>query len=143
MASKMYPKFLEYITDGNFDVSTATIKTLLVTADHTYDDANEFVGDISTNEVTGGSYARQTLTISRSTDTSGDLVTFDDSTDPTFSAVPAQSGPTDIGGAIHYVEGTNDADSVLICFQDSTDLAANGSDIVLTLPTNGIFYFSY
>lgn len=142
MASKPYPGFLSRRNTATFNISTASVRALLVTSAYTYSDAHEFVDDVSANEVSGGSYARQTLgSVAQSTNTTTDRVIID-AADPTFSAVPDQGG-SDIGGVIYYVFGSDDTDSYLISFQDATDVTANGSDISVTIPALGIFYDQY
>lgn len=142
MASKAFPGFLSRRNSGTFNISTASIRALLVKSTYTYSDAHTFVGDVTSHEVSGGGYTRETLTgVGQSTNTTTDRVIID-ADDPTFNTVPDQ-GSDDIGGVIYYVFGTNDADSYLISFQDAPDVTANGSDIGVTIPALGIFYDQY
>lgn len=135
MASEWYPEYFVQSGQGNIDVTTDTIQCLLVTESYTYDNTDEDVADLS-GEVTGGSYARQTLsnvTITKS----GATVTLD-ADDCTFSAVPDQAASVQGNAAIVFVDGASDADSTLIAFLDHTNLTFNGSDIQVQFNASGI-----
>ena len=72
MASKWYGKGLLEVHKGNIDLDGATIVAILCTSSYTPNqDTHEFVTDL-TNELSGGGYARVTL--------SGKAVTYDSST---------------------------------------------------------------
>lgn len=55
-----YPTSLKKMIDGDIDFLADTIKVALLQSSYTYSAAHEFADDL-TNEVSGGSYARQTL----------------------------------------------------------------------------------
>lgn len=139
MASKVYPKALELLNAGTLSWTTDTIRVLLVSSAESYSRADDFVNDVSANELSGGSYARQTLASKTSADNGTDKWIFD-AADPVFSAV---AGSQTVGAAIVYKEVTNDTDSPLLAFIDGTDLATNGSDVTVAFAATGVFYIGY
>lgn len=60
--NNLYDRVKEKLLDGTIDLDDDTFQVMLLTNAYTPDQANdEFVADISANEVSGGGYARQTL----------------------------------------------------------------------------------
>jgi hypothetical protein len=73
----------------------------------------------------------------RTEDTTNDRIVYDNTVDPTWTAVAAGST---IGWCVIYKFTTNDADSIPICVIDLVDTPTNGGDIGVTFDANGIFY---
>lgn len=138
MASKLYPKGIEQAFLGNLDIANDTIRALLLTDGYTYDESDNFVSDLVASEVAGGTrvtLASKTVTI----DLPNDQVEID-AADPTFNSVTTGQ---DVGAIVYYKFVTNDSDSFLIAFGDGTDLAANGSNITVTLDAEGFAKVGY
>lgn len=70
-------------------------------------------------------------------DTANDRIVYDNTVDPTWSAV---AGGSTVGWVVVYKFVTNDAGSTPICVIDVADTATNGGDITVTYSANGIFY---
>lgn len=105
-----------------------TVKAMLLNETHTVNPDDDFVGDISANELSGTGYTRQTVTGSTFTeDDSGDDAAWDID-DVTFSGIDAGT----IDTFCLYIERTNDADSEIILQVDTASglpKTTNGSDI--------------
>ena len=137
MASEFYPVYFVESGKGNIDLENDTIQCLLVTASYTYDATDLDVADLS-GEVTGGSYARQTLSnVTITQDASGWPVTLD-ADNCIFSGVPDQAASVQGSAAIVFKSGASDADSPLIAFLDYTNLTFNGSDVQVQFNASGI-----
>ncbi len=139
MASKVYPKALELLNAGTLLWTSDTIRVMLVNASATYNRTHDFVNDLTANELSGGSYARQTLGSKTSADNGTDKWIFD-AADAIFTAV---AGGQTAGAAIVYKFITNDAASPILAFVDGVDVVANGGDITVQFAATGIFYISY
>ena len=139
MASKVYPKALELLNAGTLAWTSDTIRILLVSNSATYNRAHDFVNDIAANELSGGSYARQTLGTKTSADNGTDKWVFD-AGDPTFTAVAASQT---VGAAIVYKFITDDASSPLLAFLDGVDISTNGGDVTVTFAATGVFHITY
>ena len=139
MASKVYPKALELLNAGTLSWTSDTIRILLVSNSATYNRTHDFVNDVVANELSGGSYARQTLAGKTSADNGTDKWIFD-ATDPTFTAV---AGSQTVGAAIVYKFITNDAASPVLAFLDGSDIATNGGDVTVTFAATGVFHITY
>lgn len=140
MPSKVYPKALELLNAGTLNWGSDTIRIALVNASATYSRTHGFLSAaISTNELSGGSYARQTLGTKTSADNGTDKWIFD-AADATFTAV---AGGQTAGAAIVYKFITNDAASPVLAFVDGVDVVANGGDITVQFASTGILYISY
>lgn len=73
----------------------------------------------------------------RTEDTTNDRIVYDNTVDPTWTAVA--SGST-IGWCVVYKFVTNDADSIPIFVLDVTDTPTNGGDITIQFASTGIGY---
>lgn len=142
MASANYPKFLEQRNLGNFTAGTSVVRAMLVKNTYVYSESHDFVSDVVAHEVSGGSYTREDLTgVTQTRDTINNRVIID-ADNITFTGVPDQGDDT-VGGVVYFVFVTNDADSYLVNFQDATNIAGNGSDILVTIPATGIHADNY
>ncbi len=130
----------ELLTGGT-TWTTDNIDLLMVDDTHVYSADNNFVSDVSADEISTTNYARQDIASPTVTeDDTNDQVTFD-AADVTISALgPASAGPT-IGGAYWFRNSGADATSPLIYYADLTDTQVNGSDFTIQWDaTDGVFY---
>lgn len=142
MASGWYNKGKYHVLNSTINLSSDTIKVMLVTSSYTFNADHDFISDVSANElsVTGytggfGGSGRKTLT--------GKSITEDDTNDRAYFTASnvtwatLSAGQT-IGGAILMKEVTTNADSPLIAFVDLVDTATNGGDITIAWNAGGI-----
>lgn len=116
------------IADSSLSWTGDTIRALLVDSSYVFDPDDNFVADVSADEVADASYARQTL--------AGKGVTEDDTgNQATLDADPVDYGALDNvtpAGQILFKFVTNDADSPLISFSDAGfGATANGGGYVV------------
>lgn len=129
MASAIYPKFKEALLQGDYDLSTAVVRAVLVdTGTYTYSAAHDFYNDLSGVVGTeSGAFASKTFTNG----------TFD-AADITFTAVTGNTAEA----IVLFVDTGNTATDALIAFLDSATglpVAPNGGDITVTWSASGIF----
>ena len=105
-----YPSFLLKLLKGDIDFDTVTVKALLLTDSAIFDGTDVFISDLS-HEVAGGSYARQTVTVTSGSDT--DMAYLTPAAAITFTAVPGT-----VQFVVFHVVGAGDASSPLICCVD-------------------------
>lgn len=95
-----------------------------------------FVADVVADELAGTGYSRITL----ASEAAGENDTTDlanvDATDPSAQTLSADNGT--IAGWWVYRVVTNDADSILIGFLDTTDLVTNGGNVQLIFDAAGL-----
>lgn len=129
MANAIYPKCKEQLWQGGINLSTATVKAILIdSADYTYSATHEFLSDVAAAGRVATSPALGTKTF-----TNGVF----DCADYTFTAV---SG--DISEAlIYYIDTGVEATSRLIAFKDTGltgfPFTPNGGDANVTVDTGG------
>lgn len=112
--------------------STDTIKARLV--------ASSFTPTKDDTSMTGYTAIGTDVTLSNKTfteDTTNDRIVYDNTVDPTWSAV---AGGSTVGWCVVYKFVTNDAGSTPIAVLDVTDTATNGGDITIQFASTGIFY---
>ncbi len=148
MANKWYNRGLYLNLSSSLDLAADTLKVLLLKGSgYSFDPDHNFVADLTpaSNEVSGGSYARQTLAGKSVTeDDANDRAAFDCS-DLTFSAVPAQGGGAQVTALVLFKEVTNDADSPLLAFFDTVTglpFTPSGSDVVFQVAAAGLLLAS-
>ncbi len=140
MASAWYNKGKRVILDGTVNLTSDTIKLLLVDSTHVTDIDDDFVDDVSGDELTGTGYTAGFGGSGRHT-VSGkafltDLVndraefTFNDETWLAISAGTAAF-------AIIIKEVTTDADSPVIGFIDFADVVTDGGDLTISPDSEG------
>jgi hypothetical protein len=139
MASQWHQSAIYSIINGDINLALDTFKIMLV--DSTYSDNKDFsvvdngtADDPASHEisVTGytpgfGGSGRKTAIITSQVNNTDDRVDF---AIADLTWVGLSTGAT-IGGACLIKEGTNDADSRLICFFDLPDTPTNNGDITL------------
>mgnify|MGYP000999997441 FL=1 len=129
MASAIYPKFKEALLQGDYDLSTAVVRAVLVdTGTYTYNSAHDFYNDLSGVVGTeSGAFASKTFTNG----------TFD-AADITFTAVTGSTAEA----IVLFVDTGNVATDALIAYLDSATglpVTPNGGDINVTWNASGIF----
>ncbi len=130
MASAIYPKFKEALLQGDYDLSTAVVRAVLIdTGTYTYNSAHDFYNDLSGVVGTeSGAFASKTFTNG----------TFD-AADITFTAVTGSTAEA----LVLFVDTGNVATDALICYIDSASsglpVTPNGGDINVTFNASGIF----
>lgn len=154
MASVAYTSGVREMLAQNIDYLTDTIKLMLVgtATPYTPNVDDDFVDAGGANDpvdaeinVTGyapgwGGAGRKTLASKTITvDDSNNRVTMD-AADATFTALGA--GATIAAGIVIKEGGANDTTSQMITYQDVTDTATNGGDIVIQFATNGFMFFN-
>jgi len=127
MANSLYPKGAEKILSGAIDLTTDTIKAVLVKDSYTYSSAHEFLSDLSTHPV------GTAMTLGSPTVTGG----YFDASDLTFTAVPSAT----VESLVLYKDTGSGATSPLLAYFDSSPLpiASNGGDLGVTWNASGIF----
>ncbi len=130
MASAIYPKFKEALLQGDYDLSTAVVRAVLVdTGTYTYSAAHDFYDDLT------GVVGTESGALGSKTFTNG---TFD-AADITFTSV---TGSTAEAIVLFVDTGTASTDA-LICYIDSASsglpVTPNGGDINVTWSGSGIF----
>lgn len=130
MASAIYPKFKEALLQGDYDLSTAVVRAVLIdTGTYTYSSAHDFYNDLS------GVVGTESGAFGSKTFTNG---TFD-AADITFTAVTGSTAEA----IVLFVDTGNAATDALICFIDSAasglPVTPNGGDINVTWAGSGIF----
>jgi hypothetical protein len=134
MASKLYLKGRAALHGANVDLDGATIVAILCSSSYTPNqDTHEFITDL-TNELSGGGYARVTIT--------GKVITTDAGTNTTKWTSDPIVFPA-LTGTFRYmvlaVNSGSDATSRLIKYSDyTTDQTAAGVDVTLTPHANGL-----
>ena len=120
------------------DLEADAITTLLVNDNEVFAVADNTIIDVSGNEVSGGSYARQVLAGKSFTEDDGGTRSFFDATDAVFPGVPTQS--PDLINAVIVADDTNagDTNKDLLSYNDFTAIQGNGSDITVQWAAAGI-----
>lgn len=130
MASVIYPKFREALLQGTYNLSSATVRAVLIdTGTYTYNSAHDFYNDLS------GIVGSESSGLASKTFTNGAF----DAADITFSAVTGSS----VEAIVLFVDtGTASADA-LIAYIDSASsglpVTPNGGDITVSWNASGIF----
>ena len=129
MASAIYPKFKEALLQGDYDLSTAVVRAVLIdTGTYTYSAAHDFYNDLS------GVVGTESGAFTSKTFTNG---TFD-AADITFTAVTGSTAEA----LVLFVDTGNVATDALICYIDSASsglpVTPNGGDINVTWSGSGI-----
>jgi len=141
-ANRYYNTALHRLLTGDLNLTSDTIKAMLIITGGTFDRDQDFVSDLTpaSYEAAGGSYARQTLgTKTFSVDDVNNRGEFSCAT-ITFTAVPAQGGSNIIAVVIYEHVGADAANPLIAWIDDGTGfpLAPNGSDIQVTINAEGL-----
>ena len=133
MASGLFNSARQRFGQKLIDWEDDDVECLLVLDTYSFDEADEFVSDLSSHECSVGGYSRQNVT----TRTVSDATTSAFDCDDVDFGVLA-SGET-VGGAVFFVNVSDvDASSPVICFVDLTDFST-GQDTSITIPATGVF----
>ena len=132
MANKLYPKTKKQFLQASIDLAAVNVRAILIdTGAYTYDDAHDFLDDITSG-------ARIAVSGNLTNKAFGDDGSFD-SDDPTFTAVSGAS----IEAILLYVHTGTDSTSRLIMYQDTgvtgLPLTPDGSDVQITVDAGGWF----
>jgi len=115
--------------EGDLTLDSSTIKCLLLKSSApVFNPDHNFVADLvpGTNEITGGSYAR--LTLSSKTFAQVDASDWAEARNNELTFLAIAVGQT-VGAAVVYREVTNDADSVLVGHYELADTPGAGLDM--------------
>lgn len=133
---------IRIIKDQTLDLVSDTIVALLLQSPFEFDDADEFIDDISADELVASAYTRKTLT-SKTLTVDGDGRLVFQATIPAW--VPLGGGSNGTVTAIVLAKSTgSDATSPLICCWTSSPIlpyTTTGIDLDLTAGSTGLFYF--
>ena len=130
-------RFAADLAKGVHDLTSITVKMVLLDASYTPDPDHNFADDIVAHELSGTGYSRQALTTKAVTqDDTNDLAKFT-SDDVVFTGINA--------GTIGYTafirdRGGADSANELLVVTDPSDLTTNGGNVAAHCPTNGWFY---
>jgi len=135
MANKLYPKFKQALLSPGLNLSTATVKAVLVdTGAYTQSDTHEFLSSVPSGARYGTPQALTSKTVTNGTF---------DAADTDFPAITAGTGTgTAVEAIVVYVEGSDDTSSRLVAYIDTATglpLTLNGSSAKITWDANGIF----
>lgn len=124
------------------DLLTCDLDIMLVDSTYVHDKTDDYVDDnAAAHEISVSGYVRKTVTTgdrSLTRDDGIERIKFILASAITWTTLG--SGQT-IGGIIGLVPVTNDADSPVIFFGDTNDLATSGNDVRWTPPANGVLQF--
>lgn len=134
--AKVYGKAMQAMANKQIDFDSDTVKVLLCTSTYTPNqDTHDYVDTDITNELTGGGYARVTLT--------GKTVTYDgasntltlDCDNVLFPALTAAN----VRYAVFFIDTGTPATSPLLCYWDfESNLAPSAQDLTLTISASGL-----
>lgn len=147
MANAFYNQAKADLLNGDLDLAADDVRVLLLDAAgaYSFDADDQFVADLTpgSNEFSDTNYVRKALT--------GEAVSQDDANDRAeFSADDvtwtALGGTDEVGAIVIYKHVTNDADSRLIAFIDTTvpplPHQTTGDDFGVAWDAQGIFQLS-
>lgn len=129
--------FLGYIMDGTIDLDTDDLKVMLLTSSHTQNrDTQEFIDDVSANEVSGAGYT------AGGAEVTGASVTVNNTTDKgVFDADDVTWADATITAryAALYVDTTDPETSPIVqIFDLGSDKSSTAGDFSLQWSANGI-----
>lgn len=139
MAAQNFGPGWSQVLAGSIDLSTATLKLMLVDETYTANPDQEFIDDgtaddAASHEITATNYVpgfagggRKTVVPTSQYSTVNNRTEFA-IPDQTWSSLGGEVNDT-IGGLLLYVHQTNDGASVPLTFFEIADLTTNGSDV--------------
>lgn len=152
MASILYNEAKKEILDGTLNLSSSTLKVMLVDSTYTPNADNDVVdaggasdpidAEIVATNYTGawGGAGRKTLASKTFTaDDTNDRGVFD-AADVTWTSLGGATNDTIVGAIVIKEGGANDTTSRLIAYIDTADITTNGGDITIQWNASGIFY---
>ena len=129
---------LGVLTDGSVDFVNDTIKAMLLTSSHTTDiDAQEFIDDVSANEVSGPGYTAGGFTLGTKTktvDDANDLVKYD-CADQTYTTATITARYI----AFYKDSGTPGTSPILSIEDLGADKASTAGNWVYTVNASGLY----
>jgi hypothetical protein len=154
MASGVFQKGKDEIAKNDLDaVSSSDIVLILMSDSYTPDfTAQDFISDVNGDELDADGYTQGYGSADRQTPAGREYrrddpnsrieFDFDDVTWSSLGGGVSANNDT-VGGVIIAEERTNDADSVLIAYDELNDnRATNGSDITYSPDSEGMFQFN-
>lgn len=137
MASLVYNRFAFRLLNGDFDPSTAVVRALLTTSAYTPNNDHNTLNDV-TNELSTGSYGRQTITnLTVTEDDAGDQGVLDGD-NPQFSGVGDGTETAAWCVLFERLAGADATTDPLIAALDITDTLTSGLTLVVRIPATGI-----
>ena len=129
MTSAIYPLFKQQLLQGDYDLSTAVVRAVLIdTGVYTYSEAHDFYNDLS------GIVGTESGALGSKTFTNGSF----DSADITFTAVTGNTAEA----MVLFIDTGNAATDALIAYIDSATglpVTPNGGDFNVTVNALGWF----
>jgi hypothetical protein len=137
MATVIVNSFFKHIMNGGIDLDTDTIKVMLLTSTHTSNvDTQEFIDDVSANEVSGTGYTAGGATLANK------AVTQDDTdNEGVFDADDVTWSTSTITAryAVYYKDTGTPATSPIIHIEDfTTDKISSGGNFTIQHNAEGI-----
>jgi hypothetical protein len=135
LTSKWYGKaFISAFGAAGLNLAGGTVKALLTTSTYTPDqDAHDFLDDV-TNELSGGGYARVTL--------SGKAVTYDGATNKlkfTSDAFTFAGLTGTFRSCVLFLDtGTASTSPLILAITSDADISASGQDVTVTPAGGGL-----
>lgn len=138
MASGMYNRGSTNLIKS-LDWTSSDLRMLLVTSSYSPDKDHNTVSQI-TNELSGGNYARVSLSGRTATQDDSTDRAVADATDAVFTALQAVAG-TPKYAIVYYEGGGTDATRELVCFIDlGVADTPNGTDYTIVFSVSGVAY---
>lgn len=136
MADVIYNRFKLNLIEGDIDLENNTITVLLLTSSYTPDADHDVLADVSTYELSGGNYARKTL--------SGKNLTQDDANDRAVFDADDVSWSSLTAADFRYVILMDDdnADQLIYCADLGAAYGVTLANLYIRWNASGIFYLS-
>lgn len=139
MASGIFDIAFEDVLDGSLDWIADDIQVLLIKSAYVFSVTDNFVGNISVNEVAGAGYSRKTLATKTEAFNAGAREYRFDAANVIWSNIDNDLTES-TKAAVIFKQVTNDADSILIAYiEDPVTLTFNDGQVTLTFGATGVF----
>lgn len=122
MASVLYPKFKEALLKGSVDLTTVTVKAVLIdSADETYNAADEFLSDITAGGIVGTAQTLGSKTVTGGVFDAADIT------------LPNVTGDQSEAILLYVDTGTGSTSRLIALIDTATGLPVtpNGADIAI------------
>lgn len=132
----LYPKAAEALLKGDIDLLADDVRVMLLDGDYTYGSAHEFLSSVAAGARVSSGVALASRTVTANvtlSDGSVALAVFD-AANTTITGV---SDGAEVVAALVYIHTGSDGTARLIAYCEAI-LTANGNDIVVNWPANGI-----
>lgn len=141
MADVIPNSFKKNIMNGTIDLDSNTLKVMLLDSNHASDaDAQEFIDDVNTNEVSGGGYTSggKTLTnVSVAQDDTNNRAVLD-----ADNVTWASSSITARYAVVYADKGTPETSPIISIIDFGSDKVSSGDNFNITWNSNGIITIS-